>query len=378
MIGLGKAAASMSAAAREVLDKGAARRRNRPELIIDEESGDHPLPGPRSEKASNELEAFLSQIKPGDSVLVLLSGGTSSLIASPVNGIPPEDLVKLFQLLLASGLDIHQMNLIRKRFCRWGAGRLAERIAGASVQVLAMSDVSGDRLESIGSGPCVPDPSTAEEVVALLQKTRQWARIPPVFKAYLDDVQGGRRPETPKPGNPAFDLVTHQIVAGNQTALEAAIQEARKHELRAEIGPEFAGPAVEAGRRLVQAAARLTPSSCLLFGGETTVVLPGDSGRGGRCQEVALSAALELERRGQRGITLLVAGTDGRDGPTDVAGAVVDPETVKRIRLAGLDPIRHLTAHDAYPALDAAGCLVRTGPTGTNVRDVVVAIRMLA
>lgn len=368
VIGLGKAAGAMTWAALEILGPAAS-------LIINAESGDHPVPGSRSERAANDLEAFLSRVHPGDQVLVLLSGGTSSLIAAPVQGISRDDLTRLFELLLRSGLDIHQVNLVRKRFCRWGAGRLAERITGATVQVLAISDVSGDRLESIGSGPCAPDPCTAADIVALLKREHLWDRIPAALRRSI--------PETPKPGDPAFANVSHQVIAGNQTALDAAEMEGRRLGLtvlrlrhpHGDPGPEISGLAAAAGEAIARAAGGLKPGSCLLFGGETTVALTEGSGRGGRCQELALAAALAMETLGAHGLTILAAGTDGRDGPTDAAGAVVDSKTPDRIRGAGLDPVGHLEHHDTYPALDAAGCLLRTGPTGTNVGDVVVAIR---
>jgi glycerate 2-kinase len=375
--GLGKAARAMTSAALEIIGP-------KETFVVDGESGDHPVPGLRSERAADDLGAFLSRIHPNDRVLVLLSGGTSSLIAAPVDGISRDDLTRLFTLLLRSGLDIHQTNMVRKRFCRWGGGRLAERIAGANVQVLAISDVSGDRLGSIGSGPCVPDPARADDVIAMLEGAKLWLQVPASVRSVLEDTRLGGRSETPKPGDPAFARVTHSVIANNTTALDAAEVEARGLGLTAlrlrhphdERSPEISGEARAAGQAIARATGGLRASSCLLFGGETTVTLSDASGQGGRCQELALAAALVLEELGMNDITLLAAGTDGRDGPTDAAGAVIDSKTAGRIRAAGLDPVRHLERHDVYPALDAAGCLLRTGPTGTNVRDVVVAVRM--
>ncbi|HEV8124334.1 MAG TPA: DUF4147 domain-containing protein [Gemmatimonadales bacterium] len=383
LTGLGKAARAMTSAALEIIGDGRSGAEARPTLVVDGESGDHPVPGLRSERAADALGAFLSRIHPNDRVLVLLSGGTSSLIAAPVDGISRDDLTRLFELLLRSGLDIHQANLVRKRFCRWGAGRLAERIAGATVRVLAISDVSGDRLESIGSGPCVPDPARAEDVIAVLQEAKLWLRVPASVRSVLEDTRLGGRSETPKPGDPAFARVTHTVIANNTTALDAAEVEAGRLGLTAlrlrhpddEQSPEISGEARAAGQAIARATRGLRASSCLLFGGETTVTLSDASGQGGRCQELALAAALELEELGLNDITLLAAGTDGRDGPTDAAGAVVDGNTAQLIRAAGIDPVRCLQQHDAYPALDAVGGLLRIGPTGTNVRDVVVAIR---
>lgn len=368
VLGLGKAARRMTDAALEtVADTDGS-------LVIDAGQGDHPVPGPRSFEAAQRLAAFLAQVKPGDHLLVLLSGGTSSLIGSPVEGIANAELTALFQLLLASGLDIHAMNLVRKRFCRWAAGRIAVEVPGAFVQVLAISDVAGDRVESIGSGPCTPDPSRGSEVTALLRRSHLLDRIPAALREYLARVEENRRPETPKPGDPAFDRVTHAIVANNNTALDAAAREASRLGLEVRSGAELSGDAVTAGHNVARAAAKLPASSCLILGGETTVTLTGGAGRGGRCQELALAAALELDQLGANDVTILAAGTDGRDGPTDAAGAIVDGKTAERIRAAGLDPSRHLIQHNTYPALDCADALLRPGDTNTNVRDVVVAV----
>lgn len=374
VVGLGKAAGTMTSAALEILDVGTSGLRAR--LVIDTESGDHPVPGERSYQAAKTLETFLTGIHPGDQILLLLSGGTSSLIAAPVDGISRQDLTRLFELLLESGLDIHQTNLVRKRFSRWGAGRLAQRVTGAHVQVLAISDVSGDRLESIGSGPCMPDPARAGAVIALLERSQLWSQVPASIRTALEKTHEGKRRETPKPGDPAFERVTHTVVANNHTALDAAALEASRAGIGVERGPELSGDASDAGRTIALAVRTLAPSSCLLLGGETTVTLAAGSGRGGRCQELALAAALELERLGVHEVTILAAGTDGRDGPTDAAGAVVDSTTAERIRAAGRDPNRHLQEHDTYPALDSVNALVKTGLTGTNVRDVVIAIRI--
>lgn len=356
VIALGKAAKGMASPA------GAARL----SLIIDGEIGDHPIPGERSAKAAEALRAFLANVRPGERVLLLLSGGTSSLIAAPVDGISQDDLARLYALLLNSGLDIHQMNMVRKRWSRWAAGRLAAALP-VPTEVLAISDVSGDRFESIASGPCFPDGSTATDIVALLKGERLWGRIPDSMKRSM--------PETLKPGDPVFQHVTHRIVANNRTALAGAVSCADQMGYQVEQGDELRGDAAAAGRAIARRANLLAPHSCLVLGGETTVTLSEDSGRGGRCQELALAAALELENLGGHNITILAAGTDGRDGPTDAAGAVVDRNTAQLVRDAGIDPLRCLRQHDTFPALQSADCLLITGPTGTNVRDVVIAVR---
>lgn len=345
--------------------------------------GDHPEPGAGSLAAADALGAAVSRIGPNDEVWLLLSGGTTSLVGAPVEGLTPAELTSLYNVLLGSGLDIAAMNRVRKRFSRWGAGRLARALAPARVLVYVVSDVIGDDLAAIGSGPCVPDPSTAAEVRRSLEEAHLWARIPESARRQLESTERGRTPETPKPGERAFARVSIELIASNRLALEAAAGRA------AELGLEpvimetpLAGEAAAAGSSvaatLVEHCAGSDNSQpgrrCLIWGGETTVTLgAGPAGLGGRSQELALAAARRLAGTRCR-CTLLAAGTDGRDGPTDAAGAIVDADTWGAIRRAGRDPARDLADHDAYHALDAAGTLFRPGLTGTNVMDVVIGI----
>ena len=383
--------------------------------------GDHPEPGPGSFTAAEALARVVTQVGSGQEVWVLLSGGTTSLIGAPVPGIAPTDLATLYQLLLGSGLDIAAMNRIRKRFSRWGAGRLAHALAPARVRVLVVSDVIGDDLASIGSGPCVPDPSTAVQVRQLLEGAGLWQRIPAAARKYLADVEAGTMTETPKPGDQAFANVTLELIASNRLALEAAAKRAAElglapvvaetplageaatagasvaatllhncgrysipqpEELRASGGPKVGAPRQPEelrANRGVQVGAPGQPEKlraggrCWIWGGETTVTLGSSTGVGGRCQELALAAARALAGRAP-GTALLAAGTDGRDGPTDAAGAIVDGSTWGAIAAAGRDPARDLASHNAYPALDAVGALLRPGLTGTNVMDVVMGV----
>ena len=320
---------------------------------------------------------------PDDEVWVLLSGGASSLLAAPVDGITPAELTALYALLLGSGLDITAMNRIRKRFSRWGGGRLAQALAPARVRVFVVSDVIGDDLAAIGSGPCVPDPTTAGDVRRLLQDARLWDRIPQSARRIVTASESGETAETPKPGDAAFARVTLELIASNRLALEAAAKRAAELGLAPVMAETpLAGEASTAGASVAatllqhcgppgvpQPAAR-----CFIWGGETTVTL-GDAppGLGGRCQELALAAARALEGA-RTGVGLLAAGTDGRDGPTDAAGAIVHGGTWRAMIEAGRDPARDLGAHDAYRALDAAGALLKVGLTGTNVMDVVIGL----
>ncbi len=344
--------------------------------------GDHPEPGAGSLAAAEALGEIAARASREAEVWVLLSGGTTSLLGAPVEGITPAELTQLYALLLGSGLDITAMNRIRKRFSRWGGGRLALALAPAPVRVYVVSDVIGDDLASIGSGPCVPDPSTAREVRDLLQRSRLWDRIPQSARRQVLAACDGTNAETPKPGDPAFARVTLELIASNGLALEAAAKRAAELGLVPVVeNTPLAGEAAAAGTSVAATllqdyAAGSIPQRCRIWGGETTVTL-GDAapGLGGRCQELALSAARTLAGA-PRGVALLAAGTDGRDGPTDAAGAVVSGNTWSAITAAGRDPARDLAAHDAYRALDAAGALLRPGLTGTNVMDVVIGVTL--
>lgn len=349
--------------------------------------GDHPEPGSRSLAAAAALAVVASQAAAAPEVWVLLSGGTTSLVGAPVEGIDPSDLSTLYTLLLGSGLDIAAMNRIRKRFSRWGGGRLAQALAPAAVRVYVVSDVIGDDLASIGSGPCVSDPTTADEIRRLLESARLWDRVPADIRRHLTEAERGTVPETPKPSHEAFARVSLELVASNGLALEAAAKRAAELGLVPVVSAApLAGEAAEAGASvaatLLQDCARQDipqPDAdgrrrCLIWGGETTVTLAGSpTGLGGRCQELALSAARVLAGAPTQ-VALLAAGTDGRDGPTDAAGAIVTGETWGAIAATGRDPARDLAEHNAYRALDAAGALLRPGLTGTNVMDVVIGI----
>ena len=352
-----------------------------PALLV--RAGDHPVPGPRSFAAAALLGEVVGAREPGDEVLVLLSGGASSLVAAPVDGVEPAELVWLYERLLGSGADIATMNGVRKRFARWSGGRLALALHPAPVHCLVVSDVLGDDLAAIASGPCVPDPLTSVDVVARLCDLGLWAELPESFRHLLAGVATGRLPETPKAGDPAFARVTTEVIVGNAAALRAAAERARTlgvTHVRVEPEP-LTGEAATCGRRIAQAlladaAHAGDPPSCTIWGGEPTVTLGDAAGDacGGRMQELALAAAQALHEAGLAAarVTLLAGGTDGRDGPTDAAGAVVDGATWAAIARAGRDPAADLAAHRSHPALDSVGALLRPGLTGTNVMDVVV------
>lgn len=353
-------------------------------------TGDHPVPGEGSRAGAERIGDVVRLVRPGDDVVVLISGGASSLVGAPVDGISPEAMLALFRGLHRAGAPIEVMNAFRKRVARWGAGRLAVALAHARVTCLIASDVIGDDPASIASGPCAGDRWQAADLVELAQRQQLWPHIPDAVRAYLDRTLTGEVAETPKPGSSAIEAVDARIILRNRDALDGIAAAGGALGLTVRVAPtaitggaRSTGAAIALAAIAARANAPTRPLSApcrlaLVWGGETTVPLEGSTppGTGGRAQELALAAAHTLHEHGARarGITILSAGTDGRDGPTDAAGAVVDSRTWTRIALAGHDPVRALDTHDAYPALDAAGALLRTGMTGTNVNDVVIAL----
>jgi hydroxypyruvate reductase len=358
--------------------------------------GDHPLPGRGSFAAAQRIGEVATRMKSGDVALVLVSGGASSLIAGPLRGMSDDEITQVFDLLLASGLDIGAVNAVRRRFTRWGGGRLALAIAPAAAHCLAVSDVPGDDLATIGSGPSVPDPSTADDVIEILEDAKLLDRLPKSFRRYVDDVSRGAEPETPKVGHPAFAHGTARVIANNRGALDAAAERARAlgaaavYVVDAPLVGEAAPRGEAIARWLLELRATSAPPSgthaprIAIWGGETTVTLRDSSSRrattptppGGRCQELALAAARTLHEAGERakGVALLAAGTDGRDGTADAAGAFVDAATWSAIQSAGLDPATALAQHASNGVLAAINALFSPGATGTNVMDVVIGV----
>ncbi|MEY3701739.1 MAG: hypothetical protein RI891_1031 [Gemmatimonadota bacterium] len=303
---------------------------------LDHLAGDHPVPGPRSLVAAAALERLTQRVGPDDVVLVLISGGTSALIGAPIDGIRAVDLATLHTLLLGAGVPIGRINAVRKRFSRWGAGRLAIALHHARVVPILLADVPNEDPAMIGSGPVSPDPLTAGQVERVLREAGIATRLPLSIASTLG---------------------------------AAAVARQRGWHVITEPAP-LHGDAAAAGHGVAHRARRAAPGTVLLWGGETAVRLPDPHGVGGRCQQLALAAAEEFAESSVP-VTLLAAGTDGRDGPTDAAGAVVDEGT--RITPTALrDALRRC---DAHPVLAAAGALLPARATGTNVMDLVVAIR---
>lgn len=334
----------------------------------------HPLPDENSLAAARAV-VELAEKQGRDSLIVcLVSGGGSSLLALPVEGITLEEKQRLVSLLLKAGAGIDELNCVRKHLSRVKGGRLAEMAHPAALVSLIISDVIGDKLEVIASGPTAPDAGTYRDAYDVLEKYALTDLVPKsVLQVLRGGIQGMLR-ETPKEADPIFDNVENRIIANNKAALAAAAEKARKLGFQAHVlTSDLRGEANEAGRQLARTvlAQDMPGPACFLSGGETTVRVHGQ-GMGGRNMELALGFALEIS--GTPGIYLLSAGTDGDDNSTGSAGAIVDGSTVGRARALGLDPRRFLENNDSHMFFKELGDLFVTGPTGTNVMDIQIVL----
>jgi len=344
---------------------------------------DHPLPTARNARAGRRVAELASEA-PGP-VVVLLSGGGSAYLTSPGEGIGLDGLSSLTGALLRSGAAITELNAVRKHLETLKGGGLAALVAGGQTPrplvCFVLSDVLGDPLDAIASGPTAPDPTTFAEALEVV-RSRGVAGVCPAATERLRRGARGEIEETPKPGDARFERVTNRVIANNASAAEAAAGALLG--LGCEVrGPELMkqGEAAAVGRELARAVARSVAgaagdgSSAVVLGGETTVSVGNADGTGGRNQELALAAAVEFERLGGAdGCAVVSIATDGIDGPTDAAGAACDGGLVGRARDAGLDLEDALARHDSHTALDRLGVLLRTGPSGTNVNDVMVGV----
>lgn len=337
--------------------------------------GGHPLPSLGSLRGARKLMRHAEDAEEGTEVLVLASGGGTALSTLPVESLDLGDLKSTYHKLMTAGVEIHGANAVRKHLTQVGGGQLARAAHPAQVRALVVSDVVGDDLTAIASGPTVPDPTTYEEAVRVLYTNGLWHDVPEPVRTYLAEGARGRHPETPKPGDSCFEAVETSLVGTNRDALEAARGEAEDRGYRVRrVTPGVEGEAREVGRAHAQLMIEECPEepTCWIWGGETTVTVTG-SGRGGRNQEVALGAALSLEGECTDAV-LLSGGTDGIDGPTDAAGGWATPSTVSAAQAAGHDPEAALADNNAYPLFEAIDQLLRPGPTHTNVMDVQVGL----
>jgi glycerate 2-kinase len=383
VLAVGKAGAAMAAAV-----EAEAGGRIREGLVVTRDPPDqpllhcrhrqagHPVPDARSDAAAKAAITLVSEMPSDDVLVVLLSGGASALLASPPEGVRPIELVELTRLLLASGADIEEVNTIRKQVSRVSGGRLANAANADRVEVLVISDVPGDRLEVIGSGPFAEDHTGYREACDILRRRDLWDSLPPGLQRYLEEGELVQDAEGKRLGGSVFQKVRHHVVASNEDALVAAVRCATEDALRVvSLGAALYGEARVAGERIAAEVRSLASQEgdlrpvCFIGGGETTVTLRG-AGKGGRNQELALAAAIALE--GIPGIGLLAAGTDGIDGVTDAAGAFVDGGTVARGEALGLVAQEALDRNDSYGFFEQEGGLFRTGPSGTNVMDLIL------
>ena len=337
--------------------------------------GGHPVPNDAGVIGTDKILSLVGSAGKDDLVLCLISGGGSALLVAPADGLVLKDKQETTKLLLACGASIHEINTIRKHLSRAKGGQLARLAEPAVVISLILSDVVGDDLDVIASGPTVPDSSTFEDAWHILKGYAIWNRVPLSVQRHIAQGVAGEVPETPKAGDDIFKKCDWVLVGTNLQALEAASLKAGQlgyHSLilsskvegeAREVAKAFAAVA----REIHSSQQPLKPPACVLCGGETTVTLQGD-GRGGRNQEFALAAAMAI--KGMPATVLLCGGTDGTDGPTDAAGAIIDGNTVAAAQSKGLDPADYLRRNDAYHFFKQLDDLIITGPTRTNVMDI--------
>ena len=334
--------------------------------------GSHPVPDAKSLYAGQRVLEFVSSLGADDTVVCLISGGGSALVTAPQEGITLEDIQVLTSLLLSCGARIDEINTLRRQLDRIKGGGLA-RATNAKVISLILSDVIGNPLEAIASGPTSPNPTTNTDALAILKKYGIEKQVPDAILSFLEAGNASYSKGMLTDIQQQVIGVQNVIIGDNKFAAQAALEQAGREGFSAEIlTNELQGEAREVGvtlaKQLQEEISKRTRPFCLIAGGETTVTIKG-AGTGGRNQELALAAVNELA--GEKDVVLIALATDGEDGPTDAAGAVVTGESAWRAERLGVDAADHLSRNDAYPFFDALGDLIRTGPTGTNVNDLI-------
>jgi hydroxypyruvate reductase len=318
-------------------------------------------------RGAGRIAELARQAGSRDLLICVISGGASALLPLPVPPVSLEHKQRLTQLLLECGANIHEINCLRKHLSQIKGGQLARLAYPATLITLMLSDVIGDDLDVIGSGPTVPDRSTFLEAAAILDKYKLWKKIPREIATRIRRGEG----KTPKPGDPVFAHVQNLIVGSNRLAVDAAARKARELGYRTLVlstyidgeTREIAKMHAAIAKEILATGHPIRPPACIISGGETTVTIRG-TGLGGRNQEFVLAAAIEIA--GLKGVTVLSAGTDGTDGPTDAAGAIATGETVRN----NPDATKYLSENDSYHFFDSLGDLIKTGSTGTNVMDI--------
>lgn len=384
---IGKAAAAMARGAVRALGE-----RARPGVLIVSENdgaetppdfevfrGGHPVPNAASVAGAEAIARLADGLGEGDRLLFLISGGGSALMTLPPAGLGLDDVLATTKALLRAGATIGELNAVRKHLDELKGGRLARRASPARVLGLVLSDVVGDPLDTIASGPLSADPTTYSAAIDILRRRSVWEAVPEAVRRHLERGAADEESESAKPGEPCFETTEVAVVGNNRLAAEAALDEAEKRGYRTLLlTTSLTGEAREVGGVLAAIAREMRVSgrplaspACLVAAGETTVTVRGQ-GRGGRNQELALGAALGLE--GIESVLVASAGTDGIDGPTNAAGAWADGETLARAAMRGLDARAALEDNDAYGFFKPLGDLILLGATGTNVMDVQVVL----
>lgn len=381
VIGGGKAGAAMAAAIEEILGERITEgvvnvKYGHTEAlrVVKINEADHPVPDEAGLKGAEEVVRLLQKAGERDLVLCLISGGGSALLPLPAEGISLSEKQEVTRKLLACGADINEINAVRKHISRVKGGQLARAAYPATLITLMLSDVIGNYLDVIASGPTVPDRSTFEDAREIIERYHIWNDIPESVRTHIEKGVRGEIPETPKAGDPIFSETQNVVIGSNMQAVLAAKEKAEEFGYHSLVLSSFIEGETRDVARVHAAIAKEILSTghpvgapaCVVSGGETTVTLRGD-GKGGRNQEFVLAAALDIA--GLDSVVILSAGTDGTDGPTDAAGAVADGETVDRARSQGLNPRQHLRDNNAYPFFKALDDLLITGPTNTNVMD---------
>ncbi len=388
VVGGGKASGSMAEALEEILGnritkglvvvpRGSAKNYHTKKIRIHEAS--HPIPDESSVEGAKKIIGLVRQAKENDLVICLISGGGSSLLALPRDGVSLSDKQEVTELLLKCGATINEINAVRKHISNFKGGQLAKAAYPATVLGLLLSDVLGDPLDVIASGPTVPDSTTFKDAVRTLKRYNAYKKIPESIKEVLSKGEMGLLEETPKKDDPIFNKVCNIVLGNNRLASQAAVNLMKDCGLKVLFLSSFIeGEARELGKILGAIAKEsfvsgnpFLPPFGIVVGGETTVTVTG-KGKGGRNQEIALAASLMIE--GLNNTVIASVSTDGIDGPTDAAGAIVSSETLKRCRELKIDASEYLKNNDSYSFFSKVGGLIFTGPTGTNVNDVTILI----
>lgn len=388
VIGFGKASATMARAAEEILGDFLTRgwvtvkyghtvplATNKIHL---HEAG-HPLLDENSLEGTRQILEIVDSATENDLIIALVSGGGSALLELPVPSVSLADLRAMTDALLRCGATINEINTLRKHISQVKGGQLARRARRAHLIALILSDVLGSPLDTIASGPTAPDSTTFADALTVIERYDLRAHIPPSILAHIERGARGEIPDTPKVGDPIFARVQNAVIADLTMACDAAVRQAQELGYNTLLltsfvqgeAREFAKFLAAIAREIVTSNRPVAKPACIVCGGETTVTLRGN-GKGGRNQEIALAAAIEIA--GMPRVVVLSGGTDGTDGPTDAAGALAESDTIARATRLGLDARAYLANNDAYHFFQPLGDLLMTGPTGTNVGDVTVMI----